>query len=47
MRKKDPRFMRELEFAEKYINIDNIVELVKANYEIIPGKLDNGYGNKQ
>ena len=26
--------MCELEFAEKYIKGDNLVELVKANYEI-------------
>ena len=39
LRKTDPRFMCELEFAEKYIKGDNLVELVKANYEIIPGEL--------
>ena len=31
--------MCELEFAEKYIKVDNLAELVKANYEIIPGEL--------
>jgi len=31
--------MCELEFAEKYIKNDNLVDLVKANYEVIPGEL--------
>ena len=39
LRKTDPRFMCELEFAEKYIKDDNLVDLVKANYEVIPGEL--------
>ena len=39
LRKTDPRFMCELEFAEKYIKNDNLVDLVKANYEVIPGEL--------
>jgi len=36
LRKTDPRFVCELEFAEKYIKNDNLVDLVKANYEVIP-----------
>jgi citrate synthase len=39
LRKTDPRFTCELEFAEKYIKGDNLVNLVEANYEIIPGEL--------
>jgi citrate synthase len=39
LRKTDPRFMCELEFAEKYIKNDNLLDLVKANYEVIPGEL--------
>ena len=39
LRKTDPRFMLELEFAEKHIKNDNLVALVRANYETIPGLL--------
>ena len=39
LRKTDPRFICELEFAERYITNDNLVDLVKANYEVIPGEL--------
>ena len=39
MRKTDPRFICELEFADRYIAGDNLVSLVKANYETIPGEL--------
>ena len=39
LRKTDPRFMCELDFAEKYIKGSNLVDLVKANYEVIPGEL--------
>ncbi len=39
LRKTDPRFICELEFAERYIKNDNLVDLVKANYEVIPGEL--------
>lgn len=51
LRKTDPRFMCELEFAEKYIKNDNLVDLVKANYEVIPeelaktGKISNPWPN--
>lgn len=51
LRKTDPRFICELEFAEKFIKGDNLVELVKANYEIIPqelaktGKISNPWPN--
>lgn len=51
LRKTDPRFMCELEFAEKFIKNDNLVELVKANYEVIPkelaktGKISNPWPN--
>ena len=40
LRKTDPRFICELEFAKKHIKDDNLVELVKANYEEIPKCLD-------
>ena len=36
LRKTDPRFVCELEFANKNIHNDNLVELVKACYEVIP-----------
>ena len=51
LRKTDPRFMCELEFAEKFIKNDNLVDLVKANYEVIPkelektGKISNPWPN--
>lgn len=51
LRKTDPRFVCELEFAEKYIKGDNLVDLVKANYEVIPkelaktGKISNPWPN--
>lgn len=51
LRKTDPRFMCELEFANKHIHNDNLVELVKANYEEIPkvlgatGKISNPWPN--
>ena len=43
--------MCELEFAERYIKNDNLVDLVKANYEVIPeelgktGKISNPWPN--
>jgi citrate synthase len=40
LRKTDPRFMCELDFANKYIKNSNLVELVKANYEVIPKELE-------
>lgn len=40
LRKTDPRFMCELEFADKYIKDDNLVNLVKACYKVIPGVLE-------
>lgn len=51
LRKTDPRFICELEFAEQYIKNDRLVELVKANYEVIPvelgkiGKISNPWPN--
>jgi citrate synthase len=43
--------MCELEFAEKYIKNSNLIDLVKANYEVIPeelaktGKISNPWPN--
>jgi citrate synthase len=51
LRKTDPRFMCELEFAEKFIKGSNLIEIVKANYEVIPrelgalGKVSNPFPN--
>jgi len=51
LRKTDPRFVLELEFADKHIKNDNLVNLVKANYETIPdllaatGKIQNPWPN--
>jgi citrate synthase len=51
LRKTDPRFVCELDFAERYIKNDNLVDLVKANYEVIPnelaktGKISNPWPN--
>lgn len=51
LRKTDPRFMCELEFAEKFIKGSNLIEIVKANYEVIPvelaktGKISNPWPN--
>lgn len=40
LRKTDPRFRCELEFANRYIKNDNLVELVKACYRVIPEELE-------
>lgn len=40
LRKTDPRFRCELEFANKYIKNDELVDLVKACYRVIPGVLE-------
>jgi citrate synthase len=51
LRKTDPRFRCELEFANKNIKNDNLVELVKACYRVIPtvlektGKVSNPWPN--
>ena len=51
LRQTDPRFMLELEFANHYIKNDNLVNLVKACYRIIPeelgktGKVSNPWPN--
>ena len=51
LRKTDPRFMLELEFADKYIKDDNLVNLVKACYHVVPnvleatGKVSNPWPN--
>jgi citrate synthase len=51
LRKADPRFICELEYAEKHIKNSNLMDLVKANYEVIPeelgkiGKISNPWPN--
>lgn len=51
LRKTDPRFVCELDFAKEFIKDDNLVDLVKANYEVIPevlaatGKIKNPWPN--
>jgi len=51
LRKTDPRFVVELDFADRYIKNDNLIDLVKANYEVIPvelgktGKISNPWPN--
>jgi citrate synthase len=40
LRQADPRFICQLNFAEKYIKNDNLVDLVRANYEVIPDELN-------
>lgn len=51
LRQTDPRFLCELDFANKYIQNDNLINLVKACYRVIPdalaatGKVQNPYPN--
>ena len=51
LRETDPRFIVQLEFADKYIQDDNLIKLVKANYRVIvdvleqTGKVANPYPN--
>ena len=51
LRKTDPRFMCQLDFANKHIQNDNLIDLVRANYEEIPkilgatGKIQNPWPN--
>ncbi len=51
MRKTDPRFECELDFADRYIKGDDNIELVKHFYKIIPeelgktGKVSNPFPN--
>lgn len=51
LRKTDPRFMCELDFADRNIKDDNLVNLVKACYRVIPnvleatGKVSNPWPN--
>jgi len=51
LRKTDPRFICELDFANEFIKGSNLIELVKANYEVIPevlgatGKIKNPWPN--
>jgi len=51
LRKTDPRFICELDFANRYIKDSNLIDLVKANYEVIPevlgatGKIKNPWPN--
>lgn len=40
LRKTDPRFQIEINFADKYIKNDPLVKLVKDFYRIIPGELE-------
>lgn len=40
LRKTDPRFMCELDFADKHIKNNNLVNLVKACYNVIPKELE-------
>lgn len=40
LRKTDPRFTLQLEFAEKHFGDDNLVQLVRAAFETVPGELD-------
>jgi citrate synthase len=39
LRETDPRFVCELQFADKYIKNDDLVNLVKGFYKVIPGEL--------
>ena len=51
LRKTDPRFMCELDFANEFIKSSPLVDIVKANYEVIPvelgklGKVSNPWPN--
>lgn len=51
LRKTDPRFMCQLDFADKYIKDSNLIDLVRTNYEVIPevlaatGKIKNPWPN--
>ena len=36
LRKTDPRFICQLNYADKFIKDDNLIGLVRANYEEIP-----------
>ena len=36
LRKTDPRFICQLNYADKFIKDDNLIRLVRANYEEIP-----------
>jgi citrate synthase len=51
LRQTDPRFICELEFAAKYIHNDNLINIVKAFYKVIPdvlaatGKISNPWPN--
>lgn len=51
LRKTDPRFMCQLDFAEANIKNSNLIELVKTNYRVIPevlaatGKIKNPWPN--
>ncbi|VAW16270.1 Citrate synthase (si) [hydrothermal vent metagenome] len=39
LRKTDPRFTAQKEFAEKYIKNDNLINIVNTLYEVVPGVL--------
>lgn len=39
LRQTDPRFLCEMEFAHRYIKNDNLIDIVKAGYRVIPDVL--------
>jgi citrate synthase len=51
LRKTDPRFVCQLDFAEANIKDSNLIDLVKTNYKVIPevlaatGKIKNPWPN--
>ncbi len=51
LRKTDPRFTLQLEFAEQHFPEDNLIQLVRAAYEVVPvelgktGKVSNPFPN--
>jgi len=51
LRKTDPRFTLQLSFAEKHFGDDNLIQLVRTCYEVVPkelaktGKVSNPFPN--
>ena len=51
LRKTDPRFIVQMEFANKYIKDDNLINIVNNLYEVVPpilgdvGKISNPWPN--
>lgn len=39
LRKTDPRYTAQKEFAERYIKNDSLIDIVNSLYEIVPGVL--------